>query len=84
VTRAIDAAAPATAEAAAMALGESRVEGAFELLRERLASRPEIRRGLLLGIALLRDPAGVALLEELARTPDRDAREALGILGRRA
>ena len=66
-----------------MALGESRSAGAFDLLRERLASRPEIFRGLLLGIALLRDPAGVALLEELAGARDRDAREALGILGRR-
>ena len=83
VTQAIDAAAPATAEAAAMALGESRIQGAFELLKQRMATRDEIRRGLLLGMALLREPEAVAFLEELAAARDRDAREALRVLGRR-
>lgn len=83
VARAMDTAPAPTAEAAAMALGEARIADAFELLKLRMTTRGEIRRGVLLGMALMREPAALAFLEELAATRDRDACEALNVLGRR-
>ena len=60
----------AVAEAAALALGDSRLESAFELLRNAF-ERPHaraLRRALLLAIALLRRESAIDFLLELVRT----------------
>jgi HEAT repeat protein len=60
------------AEAAALALGDSRLEEAFEPLRaaaQRGSSRP-LRRTLLLAIALLRREAGIEYLLDLVQNGD--------------
>ncbi len=72
-----------TCEAAALALGRSRLAEALGPLRacwERAGS-PELRHQLLLAIAVLRRPAGVDLLAEiLAPAGERDALDALAAL----
>ena len=66
---------PAIAEGAALALGESRREEAFEILKAHVDS--PIRPAVLLAIALLRKEAAIEYL--LARISDRDVRAALDI-----
>jgi HEAT repeat protein len=75
----------AVAEAAALALGDSRLESAFMVLREafeRSHGRP-VRRTLLLAIALLRRENAIDYLLDLARNGEtlasRDAVEALAL-----
>jgi hypothetical protein len=75
----------AVAEAAALAVGESRLEGAFEVLHdafERTIGR-SLRRTLLLAAALLRRENAVAFLLELvesgAEQTSADASAALAI-----
>jgi hypothetical protein len=66
----------AIAEGAALALGESHREEAFEILKRHV--RPSILRStVLLAIALLRNDAAVEYLRSLL--PDRDAAKALEI-----
>ena len=65
----------AVAESAALALGQSRREAAFEILKAHVDSK--IRATVLLGIALLRTDAAIEYLR--ARLPDRDAAAALAI-----
>ena len=65
----------AIAEAAALALGDSRLESAFEVLRaavERPRRRP-LRRTLLLALALLRREAAIDYLLDLVRTGEGPA-----------
>jgi HEAT repeat protein len=60
------------AETAALALGESRIEGAFDVLREafqKIHSR-SLGRSLLLGIALLRRENAIDYLLDLVRNAD--------------
>lgn len=69
-------------EAAALALGESRLPGALPVLVEMLdaAARPADRRTVLIAIGLLRIPAGIDLL--IRRLGDgRDAQAAAEALG---
>lgn len=71
-------------EAAAMALGESRLKEAFEVLRSWWQTTPhaDLRRCALLAIAMLRqDRATDFLLELIARDRADVAREAIEILG---
>jgi HEAT repeat protein len=75
----------AVAEAAALALGDSRLESTFMVLREafeRSHGRP-VRRTLLLAIALLRRENAIDYLLDLARNGEtlasRDAVEALAL-----
>lgn len=74
---------PAIAEAAALALGESRVEEAFPILREaldRLQTR-ELRRTLLLAIALLRRERGIDyLLDQVQHGEELMSADALAAL----
>jgi hypothetical protein len=65
----------ALAECAALALGESRREEAFEILKRHVDS--PIRATVLLGIAMLRRDDAIEYLKGLL--PDRDAAEALKI-----
>lgn len=65
----------AIAEGAALALGESRREEAFEILKAHVNS--PVRRAVLLGIALVRNEAAIEYLIE--RIADRDAWAALDI-----
>lgn len=71
------------AEVAGVALGESRLPGAFDVLRgwwERTTS-PELRRTALLAIALLRaEAAQDFLLALVATAPGHDARDAVAAL----
>jgi hypothetical protein len=66
---------PAIAEVAALALGESRREEAFEILKR--TTRPFLRPTVLLAIALLRSDAAVEYLRSLL--PDEHAAKALEI-----
>ena len=75
----------AVAESAALALGDSRLEGAFDILRDafdRTHGRP-LRHTLLTAIALLRRDAAVEFLREVVRDAAEPtaaaAREALSI-----
>jgi HEAT repeat protein len=83
VAERLDAADPVLREAAAIALGESRLPGAFEPLAaaaERAATESD-RRAALLGIALLRSERGHAhLLGLVAEAPHAVARLALEAL----
>ncbi|MEZ4293643.1 MAG: hypothetical protein R3B70_01610 [Polyangiaceae bacterium] len=70
-------------EAAALALGESRVEGALSALREGVSihSRGREAEAVLLGIALLRtDAANACLLERVESAPEAAAGMALSAL----
>ena len=70
-------------EAAALALGESRLSGALPLLQEAYAlhRQPAFRRSLLLAIALLRQDEGVDfLLSRLEKEPEALAAAALEAL----
>ncbi len=71
------------AEAAALALGASRCEAAFELLTARLESRIDsaFTRTLLLSLAMLRRESSIAyLLDLVAKAPGRRAEYALQAL----
>jgi len=73
----------ATAEAAALALGSSRVAGAFEHLSERVADAfsPNRRSTLLLAIAMLRtDTSWQYLIERIMEGPPGEALPALDAL----
>ena len=70
-------------EAAAIALGESRAEAAFKLLRAwwQRTTRPPVRRTALLAIAMQRrEPAFAFLLSLVAEGNGPDARDALAAL----
>jgi hypothetical protein len=70
-------------EAAALALGSSRLPGAFEMLREQWQRNSDPRFGsvLLMAIATSRDEAAVEfLLSLIARAPLRDASAAISAL----
>lgn len=73
-----------TAEAAALALGESRAPGAFEALKRAAVGPGMFRRGsesVLLGIALLRSDEALAFLTGMVeRSPEPQAAEALSAL----
>lgn len=74
---------PALRETAAIALGESRLAGAFAPLRDasERAALPEDRRALLLGLALLRsEQAHAYLLERIGDDPEPLARLAIEAL----
>ena len=72
----LDDAEPAIAEGAALALGESHREEAFEILKQHV--QPTILRPtIMLAIALLRNDTAVEYLRSLL--PDRDAAKALEI-----
>jgi hypothetical protein len=76
-------AAPEISEMAALALGESRQAGAFELLRQwwQRTGMPELRSTGLLAIAMLRQDAALDFLLELVATGDkRDRDGAIGAL----
>jgi hypothetical protein len=68
----IDPAHPTLCEAAALALGESRVPEAFELLKQKweVNCHSEFRRTLLLPIALLRQESGLDFLLSVITTKD--------------
>jgi hypothetical protein len=71
------------AAATALALGEVRSDGAFELLRERIESPRRVAdtRTLLTAVALLRtEPAWTFLVELVATAPEHEAEEALRAL----
>lgn len=73
----------AIAEAAALALGESREEGAFELLRDALpkTATAGMRKTLLISIALLRREEAIGfLLKTLAESQGQLASAAVGAL----
>ena len=80
----LDASDDAIAEAAMLALGASRCEGAFELLTSRVDrsfSRSSLTRTLLLAIAMLRRDAAIAFLLNLViEGPRRRAEDALRAL----
>lgn len=68
-------------EAAALALGESRLPGALDFLKGALPTNPVIENTILLGIALLRsDEANAYLLELVAEAPEPRAAAALQAL----
>jgi HEAT repeat protein len=72
----LDDAGEAIAEGAALALGESRQERAFDILRAKVQT--PIRRAVLLGIALLRRDAAIEyLLSVIAGGDELTAKEAL-------
>jgi HEAT repeat protein len=76
-------AAPEISEMAALALGESRQAGAFEILRQwwQRTGMAELRQTGLLAIALLRQDAALDFLLELVATGDkRDRDGAIGAL----
>jgi len=77
VARFLDHTEEAIAEAAALALGDSRVEGAFDALRAALErTRPRsVRRTLLLAIALLRRENALDHLLALVRNADEETSE---------
>jgi hypothetical protein len=73
----------ATVEAAALALGESRVPGALEVLKQATAvfGMRRAAEGVLLAIALLRsDTANEFLLSLAERSPEREAVSAISAL----
>ena len=72
----------AAAEAAALALGESRLESAYDRLREAFESKRTLSaRALLMGMALLRRETAIEYLLNLVRSgPDRSAAEAAAAL----
>ncbi len=84
IERYLDASDDAIAEAAVLALGASRCEGAFELLTSRLDrsfTRSSLTRTLLLAIAMLRRDAAIAFLLNLViEGPRRRAEDALRAL----
>ncbi len=72
------------AEAAAMALGKSRLAEALDPLKECLerSHSRELRQHILLAVAILRRPAAIDYLVELVSTgPEPNAVEALSALG---
>ncbi len=83
LVRFLDSPAPAISQSAALAIGNSRVARAYDLLRERWDSYPSptIRRGLILPIALVRtDEAFQFLLDVLRNAESNTAKEALSAL----
>jgi hypothetical protein len=79
----LDAADPAVAESAALALGESRLAQAFPLLKRAWDKtlNPDLRRSLLLALALLRHkPALEFILSLLAETSAATARDIVAVL----
>ena len=84
VSEFLDPADPPGCEAAAMALGRSRLAEALEPLKECLqrCHSPELRQQLLLAIAILRRPAATDYLVELVATSEEEttAGEALSAL----
>ncbi|WP_152054316.1 HEAT repeat domain-containing protein [Tautonia marina] len=75
---------PIGCESAALALGKSRLAEALDPLVEcwRHSSSSELKRHLLLAVAILRRPAAFDFLAELVATgPEPDAAEALAVLG---
>ncbi|QDV33335.1 HEAT repeat domain-containing protein [Tautonia plasticadhaerens] len=80
----LDPANPFACEAAAMALGKSRLPEAFEPLADcwRRAHSFELKRHLLLALAILRRPAALDLLAEIVATAEEpDSAAALSALG---
>jgi hypothetical protein len=77
----LDAAEPALAEVAALTLGESRLEAAFDPLRRKLESRAgsALRRALLLALAMLRDDAALEYLLARLAAGERDVLAALDL-----
>src|SRR5262249_23768593 len=74
---------PGDPEAAALALGESRVPAALAVLREALdgVGRGRLRESVLLGIALLRSEEAIALLLSVVETaPVEQAAAAISAL----
>ena len=65
----------AVAEAAALALGESKLDSAFAILKEKV--RPPIRRTVLLAIAMLRREEAIAYLVERIAAGDNEALAAM-------
>ncbi len=79
----LDSAGPARCEAAVLALGKSRLPGAFEALKSCWTRRayPELDDQVLLAIAMLRLPAAIEyLLERVASDSERFAAAALTAL----
>jgi HEAT repeat protein len=68
----------AIAEGAALALGESKLEAAFALLKNKI--RSPIRRAVLLAIAMLRKDEAIEYVASLAAEGNKDAEAALEMM----